>query len=595
MEYLYHSATEIKDGFWKYYADLNRNVTVHAVRDRFEETHRFGSFACDWNEGDDEAKKPHVFWDSDIAKWIEGVAYITEVKPEPELEAKVDEVADLIEKNQLPNGYFNSHFIAVEPDKIFVHRGCHELYCTGHLIEAAIAYHKATGKDKLLKCMLKNVDYIYQRFVVDKDTEFVTPGHQEIELALIKLYDYTGDKKHLELANFFLDQRGNNDREGLEPYNQSHIPVREQSEAVGHAVRALYLYTAMAMAAKRNNDPEMLASCHRLFDGVVNKKMHVTGGVGSLREGERFSYEYDLPNISTYNETCAAIALSMFAAAMCEIDPKGIYGDVVERVFYNGFISGLSLSGDHFFYTNPTEIDLKKNTRGGEWHPITQRVKVFGCSCCPPNVVRFLGSIPRYAYGQDGDTVYCHQFINGVTRLTMGGKNAELTLSTAYPADGKLTFSYNGEPMTLKVRIPSWCVEYTGEREDGFATFEMKDGDTVTLDLPMETHLVEADPRVQDNSGRYALTRGPIVYCLEGVDNGENLRDIALTSSKAVIKTEDGIPAPVLYLPAERRAPSDSLFRLKDDTRETFTARLIPYFAFANRGESDMIVWVMAK
>ena len=595
MDYLYHSNTEIKDGFWKYYADLNRDVTVHAVRDRFEETYRFAAFACDWKEGDDEAKKPHVFWDSDIAKWMEGVAYMTEMKVEPELEAKVDEVADLIEKNQLENGYFNCHFIAVEPDKIFTWRGCHELYCTGHLIEAAIAYHKATGKDKLLKCMLKNVDYIYQRFVIDKDTAFVTPGHQEIELALIKLYDYTGDKKHLELANFFLDKRGNNDGETLDAYNQSHIPVREQSEAVGHSVRALYLYTAMAMAAKRNNDAEMLDACHRLFDDVVNKKMHITGGVGSLREGEKFSYEYDLPNANTYNETCAAIALSMFAAAMCEIEPRGIYGDVVERVFYNGFISGLSLSGDHFFYTNPTEIDLKKNTRSGDWHPISQRVKVFGCSCCPPNVVRFLGSIPRYAYGKDADTVYCHQFIYGVTKLTVGGKDAELTLKTAYPLDGKLTFTYKGEPMTLKVRIPDWCVEYTGETENGFATFEMKDGDTVTLDLPMNVHLIEANPLVQDNSGRYAVTRGPVVYCLEGVDNGENLRDITITSSAAEVKTEDGIPAPVLYLPAERRAASDSLFRLKDDTRIPFTAKLIPYLAFANRGDTDMLIWVMAK
>lgn len=596
MDYLHHSLTEIKDGFWKYYADLNRNVTVYAVRDRFEETHRFGAFACEWKEGDPEEKRPHVFWDSDIAKWMEGVAFMAESgEIDPELIAKVDEVVDNIEKNQLPDGYFNSHFLTVETDKKYTWRGHHELYCTGHLIEAAIAYDRATGKDKFLKCMIKNVEHIYDRFVVKKDTGFVTPGHQEIELALIKLYDYTGEKKYLELALFFLEERGKHECDGDSIQVQTHLPIREQTEAVGHAVRAGYMYTAMAMAVKRTGDAELQKVCDTLFENIVTKKMHITGGVGANPDGEKYSYEYDLPNANTYNETCATLSLAMFAAAMCELEPNGKYGDVVERVFYNGFISGISLSGDRFYYTNPAEMDIKNYKRNGAWHPITQRVRVFGCSCCPPNVVRFLGSIPRYAYGQVGDTVYCHQFIDGVTRLTVGGKDAELTLKTAYPNDGKLSFSYKGEPMTLKVRIPAWCVEYAGEVEDGFATFEMKDGDTLTLDLPMSVHLLEANPNVQDNSGRYAITRGPIVYCLEGIDNGENLRDITLISTEALIRTEEGIPAPVLYLPAERREASDSLYRLKDDKRVPFTAKLIPYLANTNRGETDLIIWVMAR
>lgn len=591
MKYLYHSQTEIKDGFWKFYAELNRNVTVHAVRDRFEETHRFGAFACDWKEGDPEEKKPHVFWDSDIAKWIEGAAYLTETKREPALEAKIDEVADLIEKNQLESGYFNSHFIAVEPDKIFEWRGCHELYCTGHLIEAAIAYHKATGKDKLLKCMLKNVDYIYKVFVEEGSAKFVTPGHEEIELALLTLYDYTGEEKHLELAKFFLDKRGNNDKEQPDLYTQAHLPVRAQKEAAGHAVRALYLYTAMAMAAKTANDKELWEACLALFDDITNSKMSITGGVGAKRQGEAFSYSYDLPNMTTYNETCASIALAMFAAAMNENDPDGRYADVVERVYYNGFISGLSLSGDHFFYTNPTEIDVKKNARDGEYHPITQRVKVFGCSCCPPNVVRFLASIPRYAYGTDGDTVYCNQFIDGVTALTAGGKDATLTLKTDYPVSGRLEFSYKGEPITLKVRIPGWCTEYDGETEKGYAAFPLADGQTVCIDLPMNIHFMEANPRVQDNSGRYAVTRGPVVYCMEGVDNGGDLRDITLLESGAKVAQEDGLPAPVIYLDGERRESSAALYSLKSDRRTRIKARLIPYFAFANRGETDMLIW----
>ncbi len=596
MDYLQHFSTEIKDGFWKYYADLNRNVTVYAVRDRFEETHRFGAFACEWKQGDPDEKYPHIFWDSDIAKWMEGVAYMAENgEIDPELIAKVDEVVDNIEKNQLESGYFNSHFIAVEPDKIFTMRGCHELYCTGHLIEAAIAYDRATGKDKFLKCMIKNADYIYERFYVKKDTGFVTPGHQEIEIALIKLYDYTGDEKYLELALYFLLERGKHECDGHLSEFQTHLPLLEQTEAAGHAVRAGYMYTAMAMAVKRTGNPELKKTCDALFENITTKKMHVTGGVGANHTGEIYSYDYDLPNSNTYNETCATLALSMFAAAMCELEPDGKYGDVVERVLYNGFISGLSLSGDHFYYTNPAELDLKKLTRNGDWYPSARRVKVFGCSCCPPNVVRFLGSIPRYAYGQEGDTVYCHQFIDGVTRLTVGGKDATLTLKTAYPCDGKLSFSYKGEPMTLKVRIPAWCVEYEGETEKGFATFSLKDGGTLTVDLPMVTHLIEANPKVQDNSGRYAVTRGPIVYCLEGIDNGENLRDISIISTDALIRKEEGIPAPVLYMAAERREASDALYRLKNDKRVTFTARLIPYLANTNREETDMIIWVMAR
>lgn len=590
MKYLYHSQTEIRDGFWKFYADLDRNVTVHAVRDRFEETHRFGAFACEWKEGDPEEKKPHVFWDSDIAKWIEGAAYLTETKREPALEAKIDEVADLIEKNQLESGYFNSHFIPVEPDRIFEWRGCHELYCTGHLIEAAIAYHKATGKDKLLNCMLKNVDYIYRVFVEEGSAKFVTPGHEEIELALLKLYDYLGEPKHLELAMFFLNKRGDNDKEQPDLYTQAHLPVREQKEAVGHAVRALYLYTAMAMAAKAADDKELWDACLALFDDITNRKMGITGGVGAKHQGEAFSYAYDLPNKETYNETCASIALAMFAAAMGENDPDGRYADVVERVYYNGFISGLSLSGDHFFYTNPTEIDVKKNTRDGEYHPITQRVKVFGCSCCPPNVVRFLASIPRYAYSTDGDTVYCNQFIDGVTSFTAGGKDATLTLKTDYPVSGKLEFSYTGEPITLKVRIPGWCTEYAGKTEKGYATFPLTDGQTVCIDLPMNIHFMEANPHVQDNSGRYAVMRGPVVYCMEGIDNGDNLRDITLLESGEKVACEE-FPAPVIYLDGKRREDSEALFSPKNDRRKDIKVRLIPYFAFANRGETDMLIW----
>lgn len=583
----------IKDGFWRFYSDLNRSSVVKNVYDRFKETGRFDSLRCDWREG--MPNKPHIYWDSDVVKWIEGVAYLIEESPEPELEALVDEMIDNIAQNQRSDGYFNSYFLSVEPSKIFTNRDCHELYCVGHTIEAAIAYHKATGKDKLLNCVLKNVDMIYRVFVEEQGAAFVTPGHEEIELALLKLYNYLGNEKHLELARFFIDQRGNNDGEEKSSQIQSNLPLREVSEAVGHSVRACYLYTAMAMLAKIDGDDKLKAACDRVFDDIVNCKMSITGGVGADHTGEKFSYKYDLPNSDTYNETCAAISLAMFAGAMMEMDVNSRYGDVIERIYYNGFISGLSLDGEKFFYTNPLEIDRKKYARS-TYQPICERVKVFDCSCCPPNVVRMLASIPRYMYTTDGDTIYCNQFAQSETKLQIGGKDAILTQTTDYPNNGKITFKYKGEPMTLYVRIPDWCVEYEGDTENGFARFELSDGDSVTVDLPMEIHFIEANPYAQDNSGRYAVQRGPIVYCMEEIDNGENLRDITLLeSSKISVANEKGIPAPVIYIGAERRPKTDKLYSLKGNDRVSFTARLIPYFAFANREASDMLVWTMVK
>ncbi|MBQ3550311.1 MAG: glycoside hydrolase family 127 protein [Clostridia bacterium] len=600
MKNLDFAKTTLKDGFWRFYSNLDRSSVVKHVYDRFKETGRFDALRCMWREG--EPNKPHIFWDSDVAKWIEGVAFLIEMSPEPEWEALVDEMVDNIAANQRADGYFNSYFLTVEPSKIFCNRDWHELYCVGHMIEAAIAYHKATGKDKLLNCVLKNVDMIYRVFVEEQSAAFVTPGHEEIELALIKLYDYLGNEKHLELARFFLDNRGNNekDKENAHPhfnsaYFQSNLPLRELSEAVGHSVRACYLYTAMAMLAKRDCDTEMKAACDRLFDDIVNRKMSVTGGIGADHRGETFSCKYDLPNSDTYNETCAAISLAMFAGAMQELEVDSRYGDIIERVFYNGFISGLSLDGERFFYTNPLEIDRKKYARS-TYQPICERVKVFSCSCCPPNVVRMLASISRYMYTVDGDAVYCNQFAESETKLTVGGKEAVLTQKTDYPLNGKITFNYSGEPMTLYVRVPDWCVEFEGKTENGFVKFNLTDGDSVTLDLPMRVHFIEANPYAQDNSGRYAVQRGPIVYCMEELDNGENLRDITLIENSTIkVIKEEGIPAPVIYIGAERRPKTDRLYRLKTTDRVGFTARLIPYFAFANRAASDILVWTMVK
>ena len=593
MKNLAFEKTVIKDGFWRFYSDLNRMSAVKNVYCRFKETGRFDALHCDWREG--MPNKPHIYWDSDVVKWIESVAYLIEEAPTPELVSLVDEMIDSIAENQRADGYFNSYFLSVEPSRIFTNRDWHELYCLGHMIEAAIAYHKATGKDKLLNCVLKYVDMIYRVFVEKQSAAFVTPGHEEIELALLKLYEYLGNEKHLELARFFIDQRGNNDKEVKTTQIQSDLPLREISEAVGHSVRACYLYTAMAMLAKIDGDEKLKAACDRVFDDIVNYKMSITGGVGADHSGERFSYKYDLPNSDTYNETCAAIALTMFAGAMQEMDVNSRYGDVIERIYYNGFLSGVSLDGEKFFYTNPLEIDRKKYARS-TYQPICERIKVFDCSCCPPNVTRMLASVSRYMYTVAGDTVYCNQFAGSVTKLQIGGKEATLTQITDYPYSGKITFHYIGKPMTLYVRIPDWCVEYDGDTENGFARFELSDGESVTVDLPMEVHFVEANPYAQDNSGRYAVQRGPVVYCMEEIDNGENLRDITLLeNSEKKVVCEEGIPAPVIYMGAERRPATNQLYSIKNDERVSFTARLIPYFAFANREASDMLVWTMVK
>ena len=585
--------TQIKDGFWRFYSQLDRDATVRAVYDRFKETGRFDALRCNWRDG--ESNQPNIYWDSDVVKWIEGVAYLIQELPMPELEALVDEMVDNIAENQRNDGYFNSYFLSVEPSKIFTMRDWHELYCVGHTIEAAIAYHKATGKDKLLNCVIKNVDMIYRVFVEERSAAFITPGHEEIELALLKLYKYMGNKKHLELAKFFIDQRGNNETEAKDAQNQSNLPLREVSEAVGHSVRACYLYTAMAMLAKEDSDEKLKAACNRVFDDIVNRKMSITGGIGADHSGEKFSYKYDLPNSDTYNETCAAISLAMFAGAMQETEVNSRYGDVIERIYYNGFISGVSLDGEKFFYTNPLEIDRKKYARS-TYQPICERVKVFECSCCPPNVVRMLASIPRYMYTVDGDTVYCNQFAESETKLQIGGKEAVLIQTTDYPYSGRITFQYKGEPMTLCVRIPDWCVEYEGITENGFVRYAVSDGDVVTVNLPMEIHFIEASPYVQDNSGRYAVQRGPIVYCMEEIDNGENLRDVTLIENSEVkIENEEGIPAPIIYMGAERRPITDGLYILKSAKRIPFTARLIPYFSFANREATDMLVWTMVR
>lgn len=592
------SNIKITGGFWKERQDLIRNVTVNAVYDRFYDTGRIDAFKFDKSS----EIKPHIFWDSDVAKWMEGVAYLLVEKREPQLEKIVEGLIDLIEKNQDECGYFNIFFTVVEPQNRFTNRDCHELYCAGHLMEASVAYYQATGKRRFLDLMCKYADYIEKRFKIDRDTAFVTPGHQEIELALVKMYEVTKEKRYLELSKFFVDERGKRKEFRYdwckESYHQSHIPVREQSEAVGHAVRATYLYCAMADLALRYGDKELKSACERIFDDIVNHKMYITGGIGSSRAGEAFTIPYDLPNLIAYTESCAAIGLVLFCHRMLLLTNDVKYSHTIERALYNGFLSSFSLDGKSFFYCNPLEALPSLHKRDEELTektinmPITQRVEVFECSCCPPNIVRFVPSIGNYLYTYDQNGIYVHQFMESTAQID----GVTIEQKTSYPQSGKISIKVTGKDTALYVRIPEFIDTYEGKTENGYAIFNVKNGDTVELNFDMQPRLIEANPLVTFDSGRVAIMRGPVVYCLEGVDNGPNLRDIRIDKNGEFtekIDTDLGVLA--LESKAYRRKPTKALYAPMSNERIEITAKLIPYYAFANRGESEMTVWTLVE
>ena len=589
---------ELRSGYLWSKQELNRNTTISAVYDRFDETGRIGAFNFDYTEGvSDPKKKPHIFWDSDVAKWMEGAAYIIKKQPDPVLEARVDALAKKIKANQGEDGYFNIYYTVIEPEGRYTDRDKHELYCAGHLMEAAVAYADATGKRDMLDCMEKYADYIYRVFVEEKSAAFSTPGHEEIEIALMKMYLYTKKKKYLELAAFFINTRGTSDEVGgwRDNYNQSHLPVREQTEAMGHAVRAMYLYTGMAMLARETDDTELLSACRTLWENVTLRKMYVTGGIGSTNVGETFTSAYDLPNDVAYAETCAAIGLMFFSNAMLACENDARYADAVERSFYNGVLSGLSLDGESFFYENPLEITLRDKfecSHGKRRLPITQRVRSFSCSCCPPNLNRLLSSLGNYLYGIDGDTLYVNQFAESA----LSYRGVSCTQSTSYPCGNVITLKAEGAKR-VAVRIPGWCKGFELNKpyviEKGYAVVE-NDSDEICLTLDMTPRLVYADCRVKANAGRVCVMRGPIVYCAEGVDNEGSLHSYLLPREISATETfDESFGLYTLKIPCKRRAEfADGIYSHTPPTVEDTELKLIPYSCFANRGECDMLVWL---
>lgn len=591
----------ITGGFWKNRQQMNAEITSRAVYNRFSDSHRFEALDCNWKDGMNY--KPHIFWDSDVAKWIEGAAYIIAKNQDSYLESLCENAIDMILKNQEEDGYFNSYYLVTEQAERFKHRHNHELYCAGHLMEAACAYYEATGKDKFLKAMCKFADYIYDVFYVYQTASFTTCGHPEIELALVRLYETTHNEKYLQLSRFFLDKRGNNTKDpdpgetfGNQYQYQDHLPLTKQHTAEGHCVRAMYLYSAMADIAGHYESEDYLNACESIFEDAVNKKMYITGGIGSSNIGEAFASDYYLPNDEAYAETCAAISLALFCKRMQRLSADSKFADIIERVIYNGFLSGVSLDGKSFFYENPLEIDpyfanVNTSTIPKRPFPLMQRVELFACSCCPPNILRFIASIQELMYTCDENTLFVHQFMESEANI----KNSKVCQTTTYPAEGTLKITVEGNDFTqVAVRIPGWCTNFTTDQPytmaDGYAYFTVTEEINITFDMPVQ--LYEANAAVQNNAGRVAVARGPIIYCMEEVDNGKHLRSLKLASKPSFTLVESReYQVPVLEAAGYRKKENAALYRLYSSEYEETTLRFIPYFAFANRGINEMLIW----
>lgn len=604
MQSIEFSDIEITGGYWKTRQDINSEVTLKSVYERFRETHRFDALKCEWKDGDPDI--PDIFWDSDVAKWLEGAAYILNSKDDDVAAEIIENAIDCIIENSDENGYFNSHYLVTEQGERFRHRDCHELYCAGHLFEAAVAYYEITGKDRFLKAMCKFADYIEKVFKIEKSAAFTTPGHPEIELALMRLYKATGEKRYADLAKHFIDEHGkyaddNNYYDWVnEYYNQDETPIKDRETAEGHCVRALYLMCGAADVAAEYCDDELKKACKRVFNNIVNKRMYITGGVGSTNIGEAFTVDYDLPNRTAYTETCAAISLAMFANRMLKFGADSKYADIVEKAIYNGVMSGVSLDGKSFFYENPLEIDpdfnnVNTSTKTKERFPITQRLEVFGCSCCPPNILRFVASIAGFLYGFDDDTVYVHQYMDSKTD-THGIK---IEQKTEYPKKGKITVKCNADKKFIAFRIPGWCKSFTVNcdyvMKNGYAYVQLAGNDKLEIELDMPVRFIAANRRVHPDAGRVAIMRGPVVYCAEGIDNGADVKSVLLDIKGEFEIKESEFLLPVLKTKAYRPTENESLYYEAGDDYEEITLTLIPYYAFANRGETEMIVWLLRK
>lgn len=591
-----------------------------------------------------------VFQDSDFSKWIEAVSYSLTQYPDPELEKIADGAIDIVCAAQQDDGYLDTYYIINGKDKIFTNlKDNHELYCFGHLTEGAVAYYQATGKDKLLKAAERFADYIANYFGEEEGKCKGYPGHEIAEMALVRLYEVTGEERYLQLSEFFINERGTrpyyfdieqslklSEKEKNElryQYHQAHLPVREQEEAVGHAVRAVYLYSGMADIARITGDKSLYKACETLWDNITNQKMYVTGGIGGTHIGEAFSFPFDLPNDTAYAETCASIGLVFFARRMLEIAPKAKYADVMERALYNGILSGMALDGKSFFYVNPLEVNPEschKDERKFHVKPVRQ--KWFGCACCPPNLARLLSSIGSYAYTENTDTLFVHLYMGSILTKKVNNQETDVRIQSEFPWNGKVKITVRAKETDFKLalRIPGWCDSFTLQYDGqtihgltdkdadtsvtGFKRIKMKDGylyisgfeqeeETITLDFPMKPQWIMANSAVREDTGKVALQRGPIVYCLEEKDNGADLHLLSVDPMKQPVSFDMKIQdEEIIALKAQgQREIQDSsdpdgahsalYVEYHVPEKESIELVYIPYYTWANRGENEMQVW----
>lgn len=623
---------KIKDEFWSNRQSLITDVVIpyqESILDDkatgVEKSHAFANFriTAGLEKGEFYGM---VFQDSDVAKWLEAVAYSLSVKPDVDLERRADDIIEIIAKAQQPDGYLNTYFTIKEPEKRWTNlHECHELYCAGHMMEAAAAYYKVTGKDTLLRVCERMSDHIENRFINEKREGI--PGHQEIEIGLMKLYHVTGKEKFLQLAKHFINERGkdpeffireNNNRgwkhDILDPYNtkynQSYAPVREQRTAEGHSVRAVYMYTAMADLAATTNDKELFEACEAIWDNIVNKKMYITGGIGSNAEGEAFTIDYDLPNDSVYAETCASVGLIFFAKKMLDIHPSNKYADVMERALYNGVISGMQLDGKKFFYVNPLEVNPGISGKlFGFKHVLPERPTWYQCACCPPNVARLLTSLGQYAWSEGMDTIYSHLHIGGIAEFS----NATISVDSKSPWEGSVTYTIEpkgiSNEFTLSVRIPSYAKNaifyFNGDKvndkldiRDGYCyikrVWEAKDELQLRFDMPVRK--IYTNTLVRENIGCVALLRGPIVYSFEEKDNGANIQELWIKKIEAIKVGEyepeylNGIVP--LKMNGTRIYMNEELYFEGEFMQSEVELTAIPYYAWGNRGLNQMRVWM---
>lgn len=617
----------IEDRFWAPKLQLNREQTIPHIYQQCLETGRIDAFRPDWQPGPEiTALGPWggtvvMFWDSDVAKWLEAASYSLATHPDPQLEVLVDEVIAIVAQAQHADGYLNTWFTTVAPQNRWKNlRDWHELYCAGHMIEAGVAHYQATGKRTLLDVVCRYTDYIASVFGVEPGKKQGYCGHPEIELALVKLYRATHEPRFLELSRYFVDERGQQphyfDQEALErgddpakfwaksyEYNQAHRPVREQQEVVGHAVRAMYLYSAMMDLVHEYGDSRLHQVCERLWRHLTTKRMYVTGGIGTSRQNEGFTSDYDLPNESAYAETCAAIGLIFWAQRMLRSDCDRRYTDILELALYNSVLSAISYDGQRFFYDNP----LASN---GQHH----RQAWFHCPCCPPNLARLFSTLGEYIYAEGETDAIVHLYIQSTGRLSVGGQMVTLRQETNYPWEGRVTLEVTPEQPArfgLRLRIPGWShsarvrvndegVDLTKLPAQGYIRIERlwQPGDVVTLDLDMPVEQVSAHPNVQASQGCVALQRGPLIYCLEQCDHDEPLSRLVLPSTANLIsQLEPAFLGGIIVLRGTATALvdtdwEDTLYRPHPPATHPAPITAIPYYAWDNREPGPMRVWI---